>query len=260
MNARMLRTLFLTIGLVSLGELLILHWAVLVQRGSGLSPGQALLGGVVIVTLNALVFPRVRRRIRARGLARALIRTWILGSIAALFTGVLLAAVFLVLGGASNLFGGVEAVDTAVVWLGGAVVALGFGSVAWGASVGNYRVRVDRVSLPLRGATEPIEALRIAHVSDLHIGPLLRAKRLRGFVRTPMRGPSPVPPIIPPPCRASRADRARPLQDIRVRVLPVETAELRLAQAAGKAAGRRERRFHRPQVWGARDRGWRRQQ
>ena len=48
--------------------------------------------------------------------------------------------------------------------------------------MGNYRVRVDRVSLPLRGVTESLEALRIAHITDLHIGPLLRAERLRGLV------------------------------------------------------------------------------
>ncbi len=188
MNARMLRMLALAIGLVSLGEVLLVHWAALALRGSGLALGQALVGLVGIGALNALVFPRIRRRIHARGLALVLSRTWILGSVAALFTGVLLAAVFAVIGGAGALFscGALTAgagVDAALVWLGGAVVALGFGSVAWGASVGNYRVRVDRISLPLRGATESLEALRIAHVTDLHIGPLLRAERLRGFVQ-----------------------------------------------------------------------------
>ncbi len=181
MNARMLRMLALAIGLVSLGEVLLVHWAALALRGSGLALGQALVGLVGIGALNALVFPRIRRRIHARGLALVLSRTWILGSVAALFTGVLLAAVFAVVGGAGALFS--TGVDAALVWLGGAVVALGFGSVAWGASVGNYRVRVDRISLPLRGATESLEALRIAHVTDLHIGPLLRAERLRGFVK-----------------------------------------------------------------------------
>ena len=43
--------------------------------------------------------------------------------------------------------------------------------------------RVDRVALPLRGATRPLETLRIVHATDLHIGPLLRAERLRGFVK-----------------------------------------------------------------------------
>ncbi len=37
MNARMLRMLALAIGLVSLGEVLLVHWAALALRGSGLS-------------------------------------------------------------------------------------------------------------------------------------------------------------------------------------------------------------------------------
>ncbi len=183
MNARMLRMLAITIGLVSLGEVLLVHWAALALRGSGLGPGQALLALGGLGALNALVFPWIRRRIHARGLALVLSRTWILGSVGALFTGVLLAAVFLVVIGVGALLSGGAGVDVVLVWLGGAVVALGFGSVAWGASVGNYRVRVDRVSLPLRGAAGSLGALRIAHVTDLHIGPLLRAERLRGFVQ-----------------------------------------------------------------------------
>ncbi|MEE8473983.1 MAG: metallophosphoesterase [Myxococcota bacterium] len=183
MNARMLRMLGLMIVLVSLGEVVILHWATLVLGGSGLSLGQALLGGVGFGALNVLAFPPSRRSIHARGLALVLSRTWILGSIAALFTGVLLTAVFLVLGGAAALIGGGAGVEGAFVRLGGAVVALGFGSVMWGASVGNYRVRVDRVSLPFRGAPESLAALRIVHASDFHIGPLLRPERLRGFVK-----------------------------------------------------------------------------
>ena len=33
----------------------------------------------------------------------------------------------------------------ALVWLGGLTVALGFGSILWGSSVGNHRVRIDQV-------------------------------------------------------------------------------------------------------------------
>ena len=182
MNKRMLLILSLTIGLLSLGEVLLLHWAALALRGSGLSPGQALLAVVGFGALNALGFPRARRTIHSRGLALVLGRSWILGSVAALFSGGLLAATFLVVGGGGALLGGGPGVDATLVWLGGAVVLLGFGSVAWGASIGDYRVRVDRVALPLRGAARPHEALRIVHVTDLHIGPLLRPERLRGFV------------------------------------------------------------------------------
>jgi predicted MPP superfamily phosphohydrolase len=182
MSARMLRMMGLSIGLLSVGEVLLLHWASLATGGAGLSLREALLGLAGLGALNAFLLVRIRHRLRARGLARVLSRGWILGSVGALFAGVLLAAVFLVVGGGAALVGAGSVAEGALVWLGGAAVALGFGSVAWGASVGNYRVRVDRVALPLAGAPEPLQALRIAHITDLHIGPLLPPERLARFV------------------------------------------------------------------------------
>ena len=182
MNARMLRMLALTIGLVSLGEVLLVHWARLATGREGLSLLQGVLCLLAIGALNALIFPWIRRRIRVRGWVRAVSRTWIFGSIGALFSGVLLLGVFGLVALTGATFGADSDARAAAVWLGGAVVALGFGSVAWGASVGSLRVRVDRVSLPLRGAAPHHETLRIAHVTDLHIGPLLEAERLAGFV------------------------------------------------------------------------------
>jgi len=54
--------------------------------------------------------------------------------------------------------------------------------VLWGSSVGSWRVQVDRVALPARHLTPELRSLRIAHVTDLHIGPLLRPAMLRRFV------------------------------------------------------------------------------
>lgn len=182
MTARMFQMLTATIGLVSLGEVLLLHWAGLASGTGGLSPGAAFAALAGFGVANALVYPWVRSRIRARGLTRMVTRTWIFGSIGALFSGVLLGGAFVL----ASLVGASagDGADTRTVhaWLGGAVVALGFGSVAWGASVGNLRVRVDRVSLPLSGAPPSLAPLRIAHITDLHIGPLLEAERLAGFV------------------------------------------------------------------------------
>ena len=178
----MLRMLAATIALVSFGEVLLLHWLALASGRGGLSLAAALAAFVGIGAANALVFPWVRSRIRARGLTRVLTRTWILGSVGALFSGVLLGGAFVLasmVGAAAGEGSDPRAVH---VWLGGAVVALGFGSVAWGASVGNARVRVDRVPLALRGAASRPTPLRVAHITDLHIGPLLEADRLVGFV------------------------------------------------------------------------------
>lgn len=176
------RILLLTIALLSLGEMLLIHWGSLAARGVGLSWLQWIFGVAAIAALNYTIFPRARAAVRATGLALHISRTWILASVAALFTGLMLAAVFLVFGGGGWLLGLSGAAKTATVWVGAAAVAIGFGSVAWGSSVGNRRVKVDRIALPLRDVPDEVGALRIAHITDLHIGPLLRPPRLREFV------------------------------------------------------------------------------
>lgn len=183
MPGRFQRILMLAIGLVSLGEVLLLHWTMLTIRGDGLSILQSLLALTVLTAVNRLVFPLARRRIHATGLTLFFTRSWILGSVASLLTGLLLAGVFLLFIVGGWLLGEPAAAQTAAIWCGGAMVALGFGSVIWGASVGSRRVRVDPVTLPLRSSSPDHHRLRIAHVTDLHIGPLLRPPRLREFVR-----------------------------------------------------------------------------
>ena len=61
-------------------------------------------------------------------------------------------------------------------------MSIGFGSVVWGYSVGQRRVVVEDVPIPIRGLPAALEGFTIAHITDLHIGPQLRADRLRGFV------------------------------------------------------------------------------
>jgi predicted MPP superfamily phosphohydrolase len=178
----MIRAIRLTVLLLSAGEVLLLHWAALTVRGRGLSLSQALLGMAALAAFNFAVLPWVRARIRATGVQMVLSRTWLLGSVAALLTGLLLAAVFVLVGGGASIAGFESAGRLALGWSGGVTIALGFGSVLWGASVGSYRVRVDRVDLPARGLSVRHGKLRIAHVTDLHIGPLLRPPKLREFV------------------------------------------------------------------------------
>ncbi|MEE3331407.1 MAG: metallophosphoesterase [Myxococcota bacterium] len=184
MNRRMLRALGLTIAGVSVAEVLLLHWAVLAFHGEGFTIRQSLLGLACVGAFNAVAFPQVRRRVRATGLALVLSRSWIMGSIAALLTGMLLLVALVVIAVGSALVGNAELGRVVFVWFGGAVIVTGFGTVLWGASVGNYRVVIEEIALPLRGVTPELSELRIAHVTDLHIGPLLQPERLRGFVRS----------------------------------------------------------------------------
>lgn len=180
---------WLRIALVTLSaaEVLILHWVVLAAYGSGLDLLQALAAFGVTLATNLLLFPMARRRIRAEGLALVFSRGWIIGSIAALWAGILLALAFLVFGGAVWLVR--FAVDVpepmrAVVVAGGGglAISLGFGSILWGYLVGQRWVSVQSVELPLEGVRGALTELRIAQITDLHIGPMMRAPRLRGYV------------------------------------------------------------------------------
>jgi hypothetical protein len=85
--------------------------------------------------------------------------------------------------GDGGIFGSVAARNTALVWFGGCVVILGLGAGLWGSTVGNHRVRVDSILLPLPSFPAHIERLDVVHITDLHIGPLLRPDRLERFIR-----------------------------------------------------------------------------
>ncbi|MBW2387954.1 MAG: metallophosphoesterase [Deltaproteobacteria bacterium] len=186
MNSRMLRMLTLAILLVTLSEVLILHWAGLALRGSGFGLTSGLLAALALGAINVLLFPAARRRTHAKGLGLIFSRVWILGSVSALMTGIMLAIVFtgfFAIGqGDGGIFGSQAAHDSALVWLGGAVVLLGLGAGLWGSTVGNHRVRVDSILLSLPSFPAHLGRLDVVHITDLHIGPLLQPDRLKRFV------------------------------------------------------------------------------
>ncbi len=175
-----------TLTLVALiaSEALVLAWLWLAVTGSGLGLiglGAALLA-VLALNGSAIGWLTGRRRRRRRGFS--LSPVWMIGSLGALATGPMLAGVFLLVGG---LLWAADALDhaganLALVGGGGAAVALGFGSMLWGHFVGLRRVQVDRIDLPVRDLPAGLAGVRIAHITDLHIGPQLRAPLLREFV------------------------------------------------------------------------------
>lgn len=182
MNSRMARIFLLAILLVTLSESLILHWTGLAFRGGGFDWA---VGSLVIFTIGALnmaLFPVARSRIHAKGLGLVFSRVWILGSVAALLTGMMLATVFALLYSGGWIFSAEDARDIGILWLGGFVVTLGLGSGLWGATVGNHRVRVDSLSFSLPNFPSELAHIKLVHITDLHIGPLLRSDRLARFV------------------------------------------------------------------------------
>lgn len=182
MNPRMIRMLALAILLVTASEVLMVHWALLTWRGTGLDwTGGLLLMGLVSA-VNVVLFPAARRRIHAKGLGLVFSRVWILGSVSALMTGMLLATVLgavVVAAWALNLESGAH---TAFVGFGGVAVALGLGSGLWGSTVGNHRVRIDSIPIRMKNIPDAHPGLEVIHITDLHIGPLMRPERLRRFI------------------------------------------------------------------------------
>jgi predicted MPP superfamily phosphohydrolase len=163
------RNLFATVLLlVAISELLVLQWALYAGGAGSLGPGGLLGGCIALVALNLGLMVVLRRGRRLRVLRSA----YMMVSLGALFSSPFLLAA---------LAGGIASQHVAEV--GGAIaLTIGFGSVAWGFVVGQRRVVIERVQIPIRELPEAIEGFTIAHITDLHIGPQLRAEKLRGFV------------------------------------------------------------------------------
>jgi hypothetical protein len=177
-----LRNVFFTmLGMVGISETLILQW-VLVAAGL---PGFGWLAGVALAIGLALANAATLMGLRALSWSNravyVLSRAYMLVSLGALITGPIL-ALALLLAALPASFGFPSTAQTALVGGGGLAVALGFGSILWGFLVGQRKVVVDEVELPIRDLPPPLEGLEIAHITDLHIGRQLRAPRLRSFV------------------------------------------------------------------------------
>ena len=176
-NARV-SALFIAAG----SEALIAEWLL---RATGHSLGlagfaAAVLGLAAANAATLLSLPRIARRARA---GYVFGRVWLVASVAALVTGPPLAAVFALFGPLVWLGPFAGGTGTALlVSAGGAAVALGFGSIFWGYLVGQRRVEIDRVELPLPGLPAALAGLRVVQISDLHIGLQLRAPLLRALV------------------------------------------------------------------------------
>ncbi len=171
-NARY-SALFLLAG----SEALIVEWCLRAASGRslGLAAGAALV--VALAVLNVATLALLPRLARSTAGGYRLGRFWLVSSLGALISGPPLALGFALFAPIALLHRpGAEAL---LVVVGGAALALGFGSMFWGWLVGQRRVEVERLDLPLRGLPDALSGLRIAQISDLHIGMQLRAPLLR---------------------------------------------------------------------------------
>jgi predicted MPP superfamily phosphohydrolase len=167
------------LAFVAASESLLVHFALLAARGSGLPwlawpVVFALLAGANLAMLGVL------RAARRRGILRFALRAWMVASLGALFSG---PPLFLALIGSlvGAVLGASGAVEASVAAAGGSL-GLGFGAALYGLVVGQRRVRVERVDLPIRDLPAPLAGLRIVQLSDLHVGLSMRAPKLRRMV------------------------------------------------------------------------------
>jgi hypothetical protein len=166
--------------LLSGSETLITEWALraIAGRSLGLAGGAAVFVGLAVLNVLTLALLPVFARKAASGYGLG--RFWLVSSLGALISGPPLALVFLLVGPFAWLYptGG----GTALLASGAVAVALGFGSMFWGWLVGQHRVDVERLDLPLRGLPAALAGLRVAQISDLHIGLQMRAPLLARLI------------------------------------------------------------------------------
>jgi predicted MPP superfamily phosphohydrolase len=173
------------LAVISFSEMLILNWLLLATG----RPPLGWLGSALAVGLFALsnLGAILLLRAVATGLRAAYVasRIFMVGSLGALFSGPPLLVVFALFGTPLLLSGaGVPAAlgNGALIGGGALALGLGFGSMLWGFAVGQRRLRVEEVEVPVRDLPEALHGLRIAHISDIHIGSQLGAPRLRRFL------------------------------------------------------------------------------
>ena len=143
----------------------------------------------VLLAANGLALPLARRSLRSNSsLAKELGRIWLIGSVSLLLAGLLSVIAWGVSGvGAlgldvalrDGLAGGPSPVALGAASFGAVV---GFVAIWWGYVVGQRWIHVEHVDLPAGDAPAELAQVRIAQITDLHIGPLLRASRLAGMV------------------------------------------------------------------------------
>jgi len=149
-----------------------------------------------IYFLNRLLAVRTQRRWRARGTTRGWLRFYYAAAFTSLFCAVFLLVVGALWLSATVFVGAIVAqagtaravlaadstIDMVCRWMGNAglgVIGLMF---AYGYSIGQRRLKVVSLKLPLRHGGEGLQELRIAQISDIHIGQNLERAELARFV------------------------------------------------------------------------------
>jgi predicted MPP superfamily phosphohydrolase len=168
-------------------QALLVAWAIALWQGPrALRLGPLLLLAVLLATAQAWATPRVSRSRGASRAARAGIRLYhALGFASIAIAGVGVACSAL-LGGVAVLLAATGVPESAglALFRGGSVaVALAAtAGLVWGFGVESRRLEVTRIRVSVRGLDPALRGLRVAHLSDTHIGNGFDAERIAGLV------------------------------------------------------------------------------
>ena len=177
------RSLALLLGLL---QVQILAWGLVVGRGHGLSR-TALIGlSLAAMLANYWLTPILRRARGAGGFRRRAARVYMNLGIATLLVGLAVLVGWgilypLAFGMTGLGLSSERAFEVFRVASGGLVAAV-VGMFAWGVSLGRAGLDRSRIRVRLPGLHRELEGLRIAQISDLHIGNGLEGRRLQKLV------------------------------------------------------------------------------
>jgi predicted MPP superfamily phosphohydrolase len=173
--------------LLGLLQVLVWHWWRVVVLG-GEAPGLGATAGaaVLLVAGNALAVPALRRHRRRRDALGWLLRGYMNIGVATLVLGLAVALLWLVFLVPAGLVGAVGGSPDLAYDVFRATSTASVGGVAllllWGFTGGQMRVETTRLRLPVPGLSPSRAGLRIAHVSDLHVGNALDGRALERMV------------------------------------------------------------------------------
>ncbi len=173
--------------ILGVAQVIVGHWAIVVvggRPGPGLALGLALAGA--LVAANVLALPFVTAASRRSGIVRMAARAYIGIGFATIVLGVVIAAAwagFFPL--AALLDAGGVGRDTVLTLFRIATVpavAVLATMLIWGFTGGQARVEETAVDVPLRDLPASHHGLRIAHLTDLHVGNGMEGERLDRLV------------------------------------------------------------------------------
>ncbi len=179
-----IRTLAVLLGLM---QVLIGHWFTVVLAGRpGPGPWLGSVLAAILIAANLAIVPVMRRARRNPGLGGVLARVYMTIGVATILLGLAVGLAWIGAVPGSLLLASVglspdtafEVFRIASAGIVGLVAAL----LLWGLTFGQAHIRHEHVPVALRDMPDPLRGLRVAHLSDLHIGNGMEGARLDALV------------------------------------------------------------------------------